>query len=242
MLSSSTILLLMVAASLAQAAHSPPLVVQEPFSTISDVKVPVVLGVMSRCPDALMCESVFDRVVHRVADKINLTMTYLGKINSSESTFGVTCMHGQDECAGNVHQLCVAKYTQLSQWWEFVQCNNYHGRDKIGTPEVALSCAKTTEIDWEGSGAGQCAGIDGSGTGEEGISLLRESVKNTQALNITQVEWKSCTIVINGNQVCIRDDGQWKSCEAGHAPADFIKQIDEEYNRLNSNETGDEFE
>lgn len=43
-----------------------------------DVKVPVVLGVMSRCPDALLCEAVFDQVLPRAGSKIDLSLTYLG--------------------------------------------------------------------------------------------------------------------------------------------------------------------
>ena len=44
-----------------------------------DVKVPVRLGVMSRCPDALTCESLFDNVVKRVGDKIDLALVYVAK-------------------------------------------------------------------------------------------------------------------------------------------------------------------
>ena len=58
-----------------------PLVVQPDgvFSGAQDVKVPVVLGVMSGCPDALLCESVFDRVIERVSDKIDLRLTFIGE-------------------------------------------------------------------------------------------------------------------------------------------------------------------
>ena len=44
-----------------------------------DVKVPVVLGVMSACPDALLCESVFDRVLKRVGNKMDLSLTFIGQ-------------------------------------------------------------------------------------------------------------------------------------------------------------------
>ena len=44
-----------------------------------DVKVPVVLGVMSRCPDALLCESVFDDVLKEVLEKIDLSLTFVGR-------------------------------------------------------------------------------------------------------------------------------------------------------------------
>lgn len=46
--------------------------------TAEDIKVPVVLGVMSQCPDAILCESVFDKVLQKVGDKIDLSLTFLG--------------------------------------------------------------------------------------------------------------------------------------------------------------------
>ncbi|KAJ3003011.1 hypothetical protein NUW54_g5532 [Trametes sanguinea] len=168
---------------------------------LDDVKVPVVLGVMSRCPDAILCETVFDRVLERVSDKIDLSLTFIGTLNASEPDFGVTCKHGPEECAG---------------------------RSEIGKPEKAIQCAKTAELDWENSGVGACAGVDGSGKAEEGVRLLQQSVAITQELGIE----KSCTVMINGKQVCIHDE-TWKECEGGHAPKDFIRQIEEEYEKLN---------
>lgn len=177
---------------------------QQVFQTTrDDVKVPVILGVMSRCPDAIFCESVFDRVLQRVGDKVDLSLTFIGKcvrsphrstpsrdperagrLNASAPDFGVTCMHGPDECAGNVQELCALKYAPRAQWWSFVQCQNFQGRPKIGTPEVALQCADTANIDWVNSGIGDCAGLDGSGKGPEGVRLLQESVVATQKLGV----------------------------------------------------------
>lgn len=209
-------------------ALAPPLTVQDqfPVAISDDVKVPVVLGVMSRCPDAILCESVFNRVLQRVSEKIDISLSFIAKPNASEPLYGVTCMHGQEECAGNVQELCAAKYHPTSEWWSFVQCQNFQGRDNIGTPETALNCANAAGIDWENGKAGQCAGKDGRGT--EGIQLLQQSVNNSIAAEIQ----KSCTIIINGRQVCIRD-GNWYNCEGGHSSADFIRQINEEYDRLN---------
>jgi len=137
-------------------------------------------------------------------------------------------MHGPEECAGNVQQLCVHTYEPLKVWWEFVQCQNYEGRNKIGTPELALKCARAANIDWEASQTGKCAGLDGSGKGAEGIRLLQESVTLGHAMGIQ----KSCTIVINGRKVCVHDD-TWKECENGHTVGDFVRQINEEYARMN---------
>ena len=44
-----------------------------------DVKVPVVLGVMSRCPDAQLCESVFEQVLRKVDKKVDISLTFIGK-------------------------------------------------------------------------------------------------------------------------------------------------------------------
>ncbi|KAI5120682.1 hypothetical protein M0805_006971 [Coniferiporia weirii] len=194
----------------------------------SAVKVPVTLGVMSRCPDALLCESVFDKVLPQVDGKVNLTLSFIGKIDESEPDFGVTCMHGAIECAGNVQELCAAKYLDQKLWWAYVKCLNFNGRGRVGDSDIALKCADTAKFDWIESGVGACAGEDGSGKGEEGVNLLQESVKQTKELGIT----KSCTVLINNKQVCIHD-GSWKECEDGHAPEDFVRQINNEYDRLN---------
>ncbi|THH21586.1 hypothetical protein EUX98_g8354 [Antrodiella citrinella] len=192
------------------------------------VKVPVVLGVMSQCPDAILCESVFDDVVEQVGGKIDLSLTFIGTINTSDSEFGVTCKHGPGECAGNVHELCASKYESFDKWWPFVQCQNKLPRLDIGTPAATLQCAAESDIAWDEGPAGACAGPDGSASGEEGVQLLKESVKVTASLGIT----KSCTIVINNKQVCIRDS-DWYSCPGGHEPEDFVRQIETEFAKLN---------
>jgi len=63
------------------AAHLIPFRVQnqDELRTISDIKVPVQLGVMSRCPDALLCESTFNEVLSRAIDKVDLSLVYIGK-------------------------------------------------------------------------------------------------------------------------------------------------------------------
>ena len=52
---------------------------QATLSVDDDVKVPVTLGVMSRCPDALICEATFDKVVPQVEDKIDLSLSFIGR-------------------------------------------------------------------------------------------------------------------------------------------------------------------
>ena len=89
------------------------------------------------------------------------------------------CKHGRAECAGNVHELCVAKYTgKSSTWWPFLRCLNQQGLERIGLDETAAHCAKVAKIDWVDSGVETCV------TGPEGPRLLRESVEHSQKLGI----------------------------------------------------------
>jgi hypothetical protein len=70
--------LLLLPATLASA----PFLLLQAFNyqkTTLDVKVPVQLGVMSRCPDALLCENVFDQVLKKVADKVDLSLLFVAK-------------------------------------------------------------------------------------------------------------------------------------------------------------------
>jgi hypothetical protein len=59
-------------------AHRPS---QQVLETIENAtrKVPVILGVMSQCPDALYCEAVFDRVLEHVGDIVDLQLSFIGR-------------------------------------------------------------------------------------------------------------------------------------------------------------------
>jgi hypothetical protein len=93
-------------------------------------------------------------------------------------------MHGPEECRGNVQELCASKYAPLERWWDFVHCQNYEGRYKVGNPDIATRCARTAKLDLENSGIGECIGENASGTGKEGVALLQESVQNSQDMGI----------------------------------------------------------
>ena len=73
--------LLSVLPTVVSGLHLPWLTLQgtAPWYARLDVKVPVQLGVMSRCPDALLCESVFNDVLKEVADKVDLSLVYIAK-------------------------------------------------------------------------------------------------------------------------------------------------------------------
>ena len=120
-----------------------------------------------------------------VVHSIRLTIyVSLFSINASDPDFGVTCLHGPGECAGNVQQLCASAHLDIDGWWAFIKCQNYYGRNKVGDPNVAFNCASTAKFDWIESGVGQCVGENASGKGEEGIKLLQESIQRSDKLGI----------------------------------------------------------
>ncbi|KAH9811247.1 secreted protein [Melampsora americana] len=183
--------------------------------------IPVALGVMSKCPDAQICEDVFDRVLTEVSSKVDLTMVYMGNFDASEQ-YGVQCRHGPMECRANIQQLCYrAHHPILQHWWSFIQCQNYAGLARVGDEDLARSCAKLNGHDWDE--------IQSCVEGNEGLELLHASVREALVLPVL----KSCSIYINRRMICMHDSS-WKQCPSGHAPTDFIKLIESEYKKINS--------
>ncbi|GAA5954451.1 hypothetical protein JCM10213_003049 [Rhodosporidiobolus nylandii] len=221
--------------------------------------VHVQLGVMSRCPDAQLCEAVWDRVLEakvqlegrgtvEVGELVRMDMVYIARENSTAPYGGVQCMHGDLECRGNVQQLCAAKHWATAsgeregeiaemvgglkekqgyeEWWNFVQCLNYGDTSEIGTDKKARECARVVKRDYSPT-LSTCIG-PASHPGAEGRALLLASLREAEKLDVR----KSCTVLIEGRQVCIHDS-TWKSCPIGHEVADFAKAVKDEFFRLN---------
>ncbi|GAA5979811.1 hypothetical protein JCM10908_003054 [Rhodotorula pacifica] len=264
----------LAAVSLALSAALPPASDQIAFSSPSYfandsyTKVPLTLGVMSRCPDAILVETLFDRVLERktslsllgdgamrreddapgtVAGLVDLRLEYIANKNTS-ALYDVTCKHGDIECRGNIQQLCAADLWRAhssrtaeameeqkagevevslkgnqawEDWWNFVQCLNYGEVSRIGTDDAASACAKVVGHSWD---ARERHCVDG----KRGKKLLRKSVKRTRKLEVQ----KSATVLLNDKVICIHD-GSWQSCPGGHEISDFVRQIENEWKRLN---------
>ncbi|KLT38614.1 hypothetical protein CC85DRAFT_289362 [Cutaneotrichosporon oleaginosum] len=164
----------MLAAFLLLAAGASALVHQSPL--IDDApRVNVSLFVMSRCPDARVCENVFEEVLKldHILSKVHLEVDYLGHIDKN-APYGVECMHGDLECAGNAHQLCVRAHAPLDKFYATLSCMNYGNfPGSIGTVALTKRCATTAGIDWWRSGVGSC--IEGKDAEKAGRLAEREA-------------------------------------------------------------------
>ncbi|KAL1413392.1 hypothetical protein Q8F55_001154 [Vanrija albida] len=152
-------------------------------------RVPVRLHVMSRCPDARRCEAVFEEVVKTegIDDKIDLTLGMLGKLNP-EAEYGVECMHGDLECAGDAHQLCLVENLPLAQWYAVLSCMNFgHFPGAIGQLAFTRKCVEASGVDWWGSGVGRC--IQGRHPERSALVDKHDPEQPVAAINSTDEAW-----------------------------------------------------
>ncbi|KAI9480143.1 hypothetical protein BX667DRAFT_522734 [Coemansia mojavensis] len=171
-----------------------------PTVEVKESKVLVELFVMSRCPDAIKVERVFDGVVPQVYSIMDLQLNFIGQLDP-HSTYGVKCKHGNDECRGNIDQLCALAHNKdLAMFWQFLSCLNKNPR-MIGRGEEALKCASLAGLD---SAFYTCV------SSGEGRQLLEQSVENSQFIGVNT----SATVFINGKPRCVEDAG-WREYLCG---------------------------
>ncbi|CAK7273335.1 hypothetical protein SEPCBS57363_005600 [Sporothrix epigloea] len=198
--------------------------------------VPFEAHIMSKCPDAVVrfwklasisphqiivvltgvqdClrELVLPTMQH-VVDNVNFTLSYIGRPTGDG---GVECMHGPAECMGNILELCAHKLNPDPKiYLGFTMCIS-QDYQHIPDRELIEGCALEHAVDFEA--LNECATRD---DGQYAMNLLRDSVQHTKAVGVT----KSCTVRVDNEVYCIRDDGKWTDCPAGPGVRDLIIKI-----------------
>ncbi|OJD14334.1 hypothetical protein AJ78_05299 [Emergomyces pasteurianus Ep9510] len=191
--------------------------------------VPLEAHIMSKCPDAQYClEELIVPAMVQVHDKVDFRLSFIGSVSNSSSD--VSCMHGPDECVGDMLILCAANLpfppgakTQSTmptiRSLGFANCL-LASYEKIPERALVEDCALEHGIDFHALNA--CASrqvdeddIKRAGVDDpnklSGLALLRMDFKRNAALGIT----KSCTVRINEKLWCIRDNQEWKDCHPG---------------------------
>ncbi|KAI9089804.1 hypothetical protein DFS34DRAFT_382888 [Phlyctochytrium arcticum] len=175
--------------------------------------VDVELFVMSKCPDAVYCEGVFANVLAKVLPIVHFATHYIATPNAS-ALYGATCKHGDDECKGNIQQLCIRSADpNPSTWYNYLLCSNRDYRS-IPSTHRARACAKSVGLNYDQS-------IKPCVDGHEGRNLLVEDAQVGRARGIST----SCTVVFNKRQRCVRDGGRWRDCEDGGKVQDFVRDV-----------------
>jgi hypothetical protein len=149
---------------------------------------------------------------------------------------GVECKHGQEECLGNIIELCAAKlYLDPKIYLGFTWCT-------YSDPSCTLQCAILTFAllgltrDYEDIPKRElvedCALEHGMSmdklndctVGDDGalsIDMLVASFNRSSRAGVN----RSCTIRLNNEIRCIRDGGEWKECDGGSTAEDLVNDI-----------------
>ncbi|QSZ30237.1 hypothetical protein DSL72_004759 [Monilinia vaccinii-corymbosi] len=180
--------------------------------------IPLEAHIMSKCPDAQDClKMLVLPAMQRVYDKVNFTLSFIGSPTDND---GVACMHGPEECMGNILELCSASlYPDPKIYLGFTMCLT---RDYQEIPERSLveDCALEHGMDFDKLNA--CTVQDDGGYG---MGMLRDSVRRSIEAGVT----KSCTVRLNEEIFCIRDMGKWTVCPGGSEPNDLILAVEKLY-------------
>ena len=183
-------------------------------SVVSDHPVRVDFFVMSQCPDAQKCETLFGPTLLKLTSIVNFTLSFIG---SERRTNEFECMHGENECLGNKQQLCVQHMYPQARFIQFLQCQSQH-IERI--PHNGEQCAKQpgeSPLNWPEIQA--CVKSD------QANELFRKSLQRTRRASAS----KSCTIHLNGKFWCMHDR-TWYGCSEGRDERSLIAAICSRYN------------
>lgn len=156
------------------------------------------------------------------SDKVDFKLSFIGKASNNDDM--VVCMHGTDECLGNIIELCsAALYPDPKMYLGFTNCMS---RDYQQIPEESFVTDCALEFGLDFGKLNDCISKD---DGAYGIELLRESVTRSAEANVT----KSCTVRLNEEIRCIRDGGQWSDCDKGSSVDSLVRDVKELYSQIN---------
>ena len=147
--------------------------------TLSEGAVKVDFYVMSQCPYGVQVENAIKPVLDALGSNINFNLNFIAS-DLGDGSF--RSLHGQNEVAGDIVQLCAEKHYP-SAFMDFVACQNNNAGAIPGNWE---ECSQQNNLDAEK--------IRACYEGEEGKQLLSESIKKSEAVGAQG----SPTIYING--------------------------------------------
>ncbi|ORY65204.1 uncharacterized protein BCR38DRAFT_317640, partial [Pseudomassariella vexata] len=180
--------------------------------------VPLEAHIMSKCPDAKDClKDLILPAMVRISNKVNFTLSYIGTPTEND---GVDCKHGPGECMGNIIELCAAHlYPDPKIYLGFTMCLT-KDFENIPQRELVEDCALEHAIDFDK--LHDCATQD---DGALGIHMLRKSVQRSSKAGVT----KSCTVRLNNEIYCVRDNGEWDCPNPG--VNDLVIAVEKLYGR-----------
>ena len=136
--------------------------------------------------------------------------------SNTDDDDGVLCKHGPEECLGNMIELCTAHlYPDPKTYLGFTMCLTRQ-YDDVPKQSLVEDCALEHSISMDA--LNRCTDKD---EGRFATEMLRSSFNHTAKAGVT----KSCTVRLDDEIRCIRDDGEWKECEGGSSAKDLVADV-----------------
>ena len=137
--------------------------------------------VVSRCPFGLQMQRMIAEAVKNISVLANnIKVKYIGSVSSDGK--GIESMHGAEEAAENLRQICIRE-EQPAKYWNYVSC-------QMKAQGTELSCEKSTGVDSAKLSA--CLGDPG-----RGVAFAKKDFETADQLGISG----SPTLAINGKVI-----------------------------------------
>ena len=133
-------------------------------------KLNIGLFVMSQCPYGVEAETSVKEVIDKFNGEVGLDLHFIADQNT-DGTF--TSLHGANEVAEDLRQVCIMKYNP-SKYLGYLDCI---ATDYQNVGSVWAGCASSNQID--SNVIRQCS------TGDEGKTLLSNNIKKSQELQVS---------------------------------------------------------
>lgn len=149
---------------------------------VVDHKVELQFYVMSQCPYGVQVLEGVVPALRQLGPWVDFKLDFIGKIEGEQ----LTSMHGENEVAGDIVELCTIKHAP-DKWLDLFACWN---KDYHSLPGNWRSCATQNGLD-----AAAVERLAACIDGPDGKAMLRASFEKTQTKGISS----SPTIFLNGN-------------------------------------------
>lgn len=161
----------------------------------------------------MFCQKALKPVFETLPSVATLSTEYIAQLKGEDE---VQCMHGDVECTGNKHQLCLQHHLPAADNRLFYKALLCHAGGAVSSVPHLTTCMTSAGVS-PGVQAEVLKCIDGT----LGQQLQAKSAKKV----VTNSVKKSCTMFVDGKKRCIRDGGRFYDCPGGSTTQDFIKTI-----------------
>lgn len=147
------------------------------------------LFVMSFCPYGVQAEDLMKPVFDLLGSKADIKIRFIARV-SGDTINDVSSLHGENEAAEDLRQLCIMKNYDAATYWKYLEEFNKNCYPQYSDDAKLDACWKATADKF---GIDK-AKIESCASGKEGIDLLKADEQIGDGYGVTG----SPTLIVNG--------------------------------------------